>query len=329
MQEARNIRVMRAALAISLLLMAAKFAAWYITGSGGILSDALESVINILAGAFALYSISFAARPRDENHPYGHGKIEYISSGFEGGMILLAGLAMIVKGAWGFFVPYEVHKADAGAYISAAAGLVNFAVGSYLVRYGKKNDSPLIVADGRHLITDTVSSVGLVLGLVLIYLTGLSWIDYLVTVVFGISILYTGFRLVKEAVTKLLDEADEKSLTRLVTILSRHRTPRLIDVHNLRALKYGTRLHIDAHITLPYYLTLEEVHTELTGLQRKVESDLGHEAELFLHADPCLPLCCPICSVANCPVRQADFTRRVDWSLRNTLPDRKHQLGTD
>lgn len=329
MQEKKNIRIMGFGLAISTLLMALKFVTYYLTGSGGVLSDALESVINVLAGGFALYSLFYAARPKDRNHPYGHGKIEYLSSGFEGGMILLAGLAMVAKGGWGFFERYEVHRADAGAALSAAAGLVNFFLGSYLVRYGTRHNSLLIVADGRHLITDTVSSIGLVLGLLLIWLTGLDWIDYAVTIVFGVSIIYTGFKLVRESVTNLLDEADEKKLEQLVSLLSMNRQPRWIDIHNLRVLKYGSQLHVDCHMTLPWYLTLEEAHNEVSQVERLVRQNLDQQIEFFIHADPCLPTSCPICTISDCAVRKAPFARRVEWSTHNVLPDQKHGVDAD
>jgi len=317
---------MQVVLVLGVLLLLVKFFAYFITNSNAILTDAIESVVNVLAGAFALYSAYYAARPKDEGHPYGHGKIEFLSAGFEGGMISLAGLAMIIKGIVAFFRKDSINEADVGAYLSAFTGLLNFIMGKYLLQKGKKFDSALMLADGKHLISDALSSAGLVIGLFLIYFTGINWIDYIITIILGGFIVYSGLKLVIESVTNLLDKADYGKLNQLIKLLKDDRREKWIDIHNLRVLKYGSKLHVDCHITLPWYDSLEESHKEVSLVETLVRNNLDDEIEFFIHADPCLPTSCPICPLKTCPHRKAGFVQQVEWNLTNVLPDKKHSL---
>lgn len=319
---------MKVVLATGVLLMALKFLAYWLTGSDAILTDAVESIVNVLAGAFALYSLYYAAKPKDEDHPYGHGKIEFLSSGVEGGMILLAGLAMITKGGFAFLHPHSVARLDVGLVITAASGGINLLLARQLIKKGKQLHSATLVADGRHLLTDTWSSVGLVAGLLVLYFTGLDWIDYVVTIGLGLFISFTGFHLIRESIFNLLDKADYQKIGELITVLSQHRKESWIDIHNLRALKYGSVVHVDCHMTLPWYFSLEEAHREVDALGKLAGGQMDHEMEFFIHADPCLPSSCAICMMHNCKVRQQPHTRRIEWELDNALPDAKHSLST-
>ncbi|HEY6162808.1 MAG TPA: cation diffusion facilitator family transporter [Bacteroidia bacterium] len=322
-----KIRTMRFTLLFSVTLMGIKFLAWYLTNSNAILTDALESIINVMAGAFALFSIYFASIPKDENHPYGHGKIEFVSAGFEGALIFIAGISIIGKAIYGFIYPPAIKSLDIGAMLAGVAGLFNFIVGNYLVRRGKKFHSALMIADGKHLVSDTISSVGLVIGLVVIYFTKLTALDNVIAIIFGAFILFTGYKLIRESVNNLLDEADREKLGALVNILNANRRVKWIDMHNLRAQKFGPHLHVDAHLTLPWYDTLEETHKEVHAVEQLIRENLEGEVEFFIHSDPCAPpQSCQVCSLGTCPVRKADFVKRLDWSLENMLPDRKHKL---
>lgn len=321
-----KIKVMRWMLLFSTLLLCMKFFAWYVTRSNAILTDALESIVNVVAGAFALFSMIYASRPRDEDHPYGHGKIEFISAGFEGALIFLAGGFIIFQSIRGFLNPHEIPKADIGAYLTAFSGLCNFLMGYFLVARGKKQNSALMIANGRHLIADMVTSSGLVVGLIIIYFTGLTWIDNLLAVILGLYVIYTGFELVRESFGNLLDEQDQEKIAELIKILNKNRRENWIDMHNLRILKYGSGLHVDAHITLPWYLSLEQAHDEVEAVEKLVTKEVGAEMEFFIHADPCLPKCCPICSVQNCKVRKADQVKKLEWTKENMLPDAKHTI---
>lgn len=321
-----KIKTMKLVLVISFILMVLKFFAYYITDSSAILTDAIESIVNILAGSFALYSLYYAAKPKDEDHPYGHGKIEFLSTGVEGGMVTLAGVAMFIKGISAFFNPHELQNVDIGLIISLFSGIVNYFLARILIKKGTQLHSTTLVADGKHLLTDTWSSVGLVIGLVIIYFTKLFWIDAVITVGLGALIIYTGIHLVKEAIFNLLDKADYVKIEHLISILNIKRNPSWIDIHNLRVVKYGSVVHVDCHMTLPWYYTLEKAHKEVDDLDKLVTSEFSHEIEFFIHTDPCLPKSCSICEMQKCNVRKHDFVRKLDWNMSNVLPDAKHTL---
>ena len=274
----------------------------------------------------ALSSIYYSSQPKDSDHPYGHGKIEYLSSGLEGSLIGIAGIAMIIKSGYSFFYPQELHSLDIGLYLTLFAGSCNYLMGRYLIRQGNAHHSTAMMADGKHLVSDTVSSIGIAAGLIIIYFTKIYWLDSLIAILAGMYICYMGYTLLKESVTNLLDEADVGKLNMVIAILNENRREKWIDMHNLRVLKYGTHLHVDAHITLPWYDNLEDTHTEVTLVENLIKKHLGDELEFFIHADPCLPISCPICVVKDCPVRKAEFVKRLDWNLENLLPDKKHHL---
>jgi cation diffusion facilitator family transporter len=321
-----KIKTMRLMLIFSILIMGVKFVAYIITHSNAILTDALESIINVVAGSFALFSVYYAAQPKDENHPYGHGKIEYLAVGIEGGLIIIAGGAIFIKSIMGFFHPKAIESVDIGVFISIFAGVANYFMGTFLIKKGKSHNSSLMVADGKHLMTDTVSSIGLIIGLIIIYYTKIYWLDNLIAIFFGVYIFVTGYKLLKESVNNLLDEADYEQLNTVVEILNSNRREKWIDMHNLRVLKYGSHLHIDAHITLPWYDNLEASHAEVTAVENLITDKLEGEVEFFIHADPCLPLSCPICPIKDCSVRKGVFVKQLIWNLENMLPDRKHRL---
>lgn len=312
---------------ISILLLIIKFVAWWLTRSNAILTDALESIVNVVAGLFALFSIYYASQPRDENHPYGHGKMEFLSAGFEGGLIFIAGITIIGNAVYALFHPVKMHAAETGALLSAFTGVINFIMGKMLISRGKKTSSMLMIANGKHLLSDTISSVGLVAGLLIIWFTNMVWLDQVMAILFGAVILYTGLGLLKKSVNSLLDEADYEKLELLISQLEKNRNIKWIDIHNLRVIKYGANLHVDCHITLPWYDSLEASHEEVSGVEKLIKSNLGNEVEFFIHADPCImPTSCTICQIADCKHRGAPFQRRIEWNMQNMLPNKKHGL---
>ncbi len=321
-----KIRTMKVVLIVGTILMGLKFLAYYFTNSGAILTDAIESIVNVLAGSFALYSLYYAAKPKDEDHPYGHGKIEFLSTGVEGGMICIAGLAMIVKGVASFIQPHELQNISIGVWISVFSGAVNYLLARVLIKKGTDLNSSTMLSDGKHLLTDTWSSAGVVAGLILIYFTQLFWIDYVITVLLGGFISYTGVQLVKESVTNLLDKADYGKIEHVIKILDSKRKASWIDIHNLRVVKYGSVVHVDCHMTLPWYYTLEEAHTEVDAVDKLATQEFNHEIEFFIHSDPCLPKSCFICTMERCKVRRHDFVKRLEWDMGNVLPDAKHTI---
>lgn len=319
-----KLKIILASLLIGILLMLLKFLAYFITHSNAILTDAAESIVNVLASGFAFYSVYLAAMPKDKNHPYGHGKIEFFSAFVEGTLIIIAGLVIIIKSIFNLVYPQNIVQILDGTFIIAFTGLVNGLLGWYLITKSKSLNSITIQADGKHLITDAISSFGLVLGLILIYFTNLNYLDSVISIALGFFIIYNGYRLTRKSVGGLMDESDLKALTDVVSCLNQNREPSWIDIHNLRMQHYGADIHIDCHVTLPYYFDLNRVHQEVSNIDLLISEKINDETEFFIHADPCMPQCCHYCSMANCPVRQEAQTKVIDWSLDNITKNQKH-----
>lgn len=303
--------------------MLAKFGAYFLTASNFVLTDAVESIVNVLASAFAFFSIYLAALPRDENHPYGHGKVEYFSVFIEGSLIGVAAIAIIVKAVYAIFYPNAIHNLLTGAVIIGATGVVNGALGYYMIRKGKTLSSITLDADGRHLVTDMVTSVGLVVGLLLINFTKIIWLDSALSILVALYILVSGYKLVRKSVSGLMDEADFDVVTKVVTVLNEQRHYAWIDIHNFRAQKYGNELHIDCHLTLPNYFDLNRVHLEVKQVDELINREVT-KTELFIHTDPCIPECCHYCSMPNCPIRFEAKTEEIDWTLDKIIRNKKH-----
>lgn len=311
-------------LGLSIVLLIVKFTAYFLTYSTAILSDAVESIVNVIASGFAFYSIYLAGQPRDQNHPYGHGKIEFLSSGFEGAMILSAGLVIVWQAVLSFFEPKTLSNLDLGFALVGITAVANAFVGWMLVRSGRQTDSLALIADGRHLLTDTISSIVVMAGVALVALTGKHWIDSALSLLLSLIIIYNGFQLIRQSVARLMDETDTPTLIRVVALLNGNKDDNWIDVHNLRVQKYGADLHIDCHLTLPYYWELNRVHDEVHHFEDTLKEGFPAEVEIFVHADPCQKECCHYCRIANCPVRAFAFIDDVAWTADNLPLNQKH-----
>jgi len=313
--------------AISLLLLIIKFIAYYLTHSVSILTDAMESIVNVAAGFIGLYSLHVAAKPRDRDHPYGHGKAEFLSAAIEGTMIMIAGVIIIYKAVAQLIYPVALHKIDLGIWLVAATALANFIVGAICLRIGKKNNSIALSASGRHLQSDTWSTVGIILGLVLLYFTGYQWIDSALAIAVSLFVIYTAYTILRRSIAGIMDEADEKLITEMVEMLNNSRQDNWVDMHNLRVIKYGSILHIDCHLTVPWYLNVHQAHAEIDKLAELVRKNYSESVELFVHSDGCLSFQCHICSKQDCSVRQHNFEKKITWTLENISKDKKHQLN--
>ncbi|WP_400192336.1 cation diffusion facilitator family transporter [Hymenobacter sp. B81] len=313
-------------LAVSLGLVLIKFYAWHLTRSQAVLTDALESIINVFTSGFALYSLYLSGRPKDSNHPYGHGKIEYLSVGFEGALILGAGVYIFYSAVQALLEPHAVQQLDWGIWLLGATAVINLLVGFVLVREGRQLPSPALVGDGQHLYLDAISTIVSCAALGLVALTGNVLFDTGAALLLGVFIVVNGYRMVRRSVSGLMDESDVVTVKRVIEELQQHRQPPWIDVHNLRIVRYGANLHIDCHITMPYYLSLEESHAEVTRIEELIRSRFDVEVEMFVHADPCSFAACPSCTMPDCPVRQHAFTRLIPWTLDNVVKNERHQL---
>ena len=324
--QTQNLQLQKWVAAISVLLLAAKFIAYYLTNSVSILTDALESIVNVAAGFIGLYSLYIAAKPRDIDHPYGHGKAEFISAAIEGTLITSAGAIIIYKAIRSFITPVELQKLDYGIYLVAGAAIINFLVGFITERKGKRSNSLALIASGKHLKSDSYSTLGIIVGLILIYYTKLKWIDPAVAIIFGIIIIYTGYKILRRSIAGIMDEADIELLKKIVDLLNKNKRENWVDLHNLRVIKYGSILHVDCHLTVPWYLNVNEAHVEVDALSSLVRQEFGESVELFVHVDGCLPFSCKVCNKQNCNERKHNFEKRIDWTLENVLQDKKHRL---
>jgi cation diffusion facilitator family transporter len=300
--------------------------AYYVTHSVAILTDALESIVNVAAGFIGLYSLYISAKPRDINHPYGHGKAEFISAAVEGTLILSSGAIIAYKAVQHIIYPPPIHSINKGIVLVAITGLINLGFGFLGYRYGKRNQSLALIASGRHLISDSYSTFAIVAGLLLISFTKLMWIDAAIAVVFGVIIIYTGYQILRRSIAGIMDEADEELLAKMVQILNTNRRENWVDLHNLRVIKYGSILHVDCHLTVPWYLNVHEAHGEIDALASLIKKEFGESLELFVHSDGCLYVQCPICIKQDCPVRHHPFEKKIEWSLENILQNKKHHL---
>ena len=320
-----KIRIQFVVLSVGILLMGGKFIAYLITHSNAILTDALESIINVVAGGFGLYSLILASKPKDEDHPYGHGKIEFISASIEGVLIILAGIAIIFKSSYNLFFPSFVHKIDIGIWIIGISGVINFIIGQIAEIKGKKSDSITLIASGKHLKSDAYTTIGILIGLVLIYFTKIIWIDNIVAIACGIWIIYSGYKILKESVGGIMDEADFALLEKITANLEKHRKPNWIDIHNLRTIKYGDKLHIDCHVTLPFYFSVKEGHNEIDEMEQLIDQVFEKKVEIFIHVDPCNPeFSCSVCLKSACNERKIPFDKKIIWNLENTMQNSKH-----
>lgn len=302
-------------LVAGVLIFAGKLGAYALTGSSAVFSDAMESVVNVAAALLLLYSLIVAARPADRDHPYGHGKVEFFSAGVEGTLIAVAAIAILVEAVRDLVRGPELRNLDAGLGVVAGLTLANGLLGAYLVRVGRRTGSLALEADGRHLWTDVVTSVGVLAGLGAVWITGLVVLDPLMAIAVALNILREAWQLVRRAVGGLMDEADAAVLERIVETLERRRPAWWIDVHGLRAWRSGAIHHADLHLCVPRYFDADQLH-EIDGEVRDaVLASVQSAGDVLVHFDPCRPRQCPICEMAGCPVRKADLRGRPPLTL--------------
>jgi len=313
-QQRLRLQMILLSLTVSTALMGAKFLTYHLTHSSAVLSDALESIINVAAGAFATLSIWMAAKPPDPEHPYGHGKIEYFSAGFEGALIMVAAAGIFYTGIRRLGHPQDLPNLEEGLVILCAASVVNLLLGIFLVRIGRRTDSITLVADGKHILTDVYTSGGVLIGLVLVLLTGQLWLDGAVACLVGINILITGGQLVRQSFARLMDASDPLLLTGITEVLERHRRPEWIDIHQLRAWRAGYLIHVDLHLVLPKELSMDHGHREAKTLELLLIRHFKGNASVLVHMDPCDENQCPVCRQNQCQWRSDRFVSGATWT---------------
>jgi len=321
-----KLKVQKVIAIFSLLIFIGKLTAYFLTNSVGILTDALESTVNVVTGFLSLYSIYISLKPKDENHPFGHGKAEFLSASVEGFLIIIAGLIIIFEAVKRIFLPSAVEKLDIGIIIVAFSGLLNYLVGVYSIKVGKKNNSIALISGGKHLQSDTYSSIGLVIGLVLLYFTKLAWLDSAIALIFGTIIIITGYKILKETTSNLMDEADLKMIENFGVLFEKNRNENWIDIHNLKLVKYGNIYHINCDLVLPYYLNISKAHEEGEKLKQILTENYPEEILFNLHTDECFKLYCKNCKIKNCTERREVYLENTVLDLKNLITEKNEKL---
>jgi cation diffusion facilitator family transporter len=322
----QNLKVQKWITALSVVLFIVKITAYYFTNSLAILSDALESIVNVIAGFIGLYSLYVAAKPRDIEHPYGHGKAEFISAAAEGGLIVSSGLLILYEAIINFIKTKPIEKLDTGLWLIAATAVVNFIAGLSCLNVGKKNNSLALQASGKHLIIDTYSTLAIVAALIIIVFTKFFWLDKIVACILAIIIVFNGYNIIRKSLAGIMDEADMKLLQRMVRLLNENRRPNWIDIHNLRIIKYGSVLHIDCHLTVPFYLNILEAHDEVDALRSNIIDEFGEAVEMFVHTDGSYPVSCAVL-FKDGKTEMHSLNETKKWTVENIMKNERHGIA--
>lgn len=269
----------------ALATLGLKFTAYALTGSVGILSDALESFVNLAGALIALTALRVAAKPADSTHPYGHDKAEYFSSGVEGTLILIAAASIAYAAIERLLRPVALEQLSWGLVVAGSASLLNFIVARALLNAAKRYDSITLEADAQHLLTDVWTSVGVIVGLLALTVTGWQWLDSVIALAVAAHIVITGIGLVRRSIDGLMDyNLPTDELAQLEAILHRHRD-QFVTYHRLRARKSGSRRFIDLHLVVPGARSVQEAHDLCERVERDIEKALPH-ASVTIHIEP-------------------------------------------
>lgn len=300
--------------AASVAILGLKFWAYVLTDSTAVLSDAVESIVNVLAAALALVMVSTAESPADEDHPYGHGKLEYFSSAFEGGLITFAGLVIAWQAVQALVTGAEPRNLDAGVTIAGLAALANWALGFYLLRVGRNHRSEALKASGHHVMSDVWSTVGAIVGLILVRLTGWGELDAVMALVIAAQLSFSGYKITRRSLGALVDEVEPQVLEDLARAFEKSRRPGVIDIHLVRVIRSGHFHHVDAHLVVPEFWNVAETHVMADAFEKAVVAHYPDDGEIAFHIDPCFRDYCSRCELGNCPVRRKDFVQTLPFT---------------
>ncbi|QOW10921.1 cation transporter [Kaistella flava (ex Peng et al. 2021)] len=311
---------------VGIILFLGKLLAWHFTNSDAVFSDAMESIVNIIAAFMGLYSLYLAAKPKDVDHPYGHGKVEFVTSGVEGALIIFAGVIIIVQSVNSLLQGNIPKQLDWGIWIVAATAVINYLMGHISTKKGIQENSLVLQSSGKHLKSDTFTTIGVVVSLILVQLTKLYWIDAVVALLFGSYIMFVGYKIIRKSLSGIMDEADLGMLQEIAKLLNENRKRQWMDVHNMRIQQHGSGLHIDAHLTLPWYYELRKAHNEMEEVYKLIAQNTDRTIEFNFHLDDCKPTSCEICELWECPVRQRPFVKKIEWNAKTIAQEGKHSV---
>ena len=306
-------------LVISLLLMAIKLVGYLVTGSAAVLSDALESSIHIVTSGFALFAVWLSAQPGDQNHPYGHGKVEYLSAALEGVLVLAAGLTVIAIGIKRLIAPVPLPALEVGAAVEFIAAIIALAAGAALVSAGRRIGSPTIEADGVHIRSDAITSFGALIGVLLVSLTGKLWIDSVVALALGVFLVGSGIGIIRTAIGGLMDEVNPKLMGQIAATMLRVRRPGWITPHAAKVHRLGQAFHLDLHLVFPRYWSLDQAHEASHQMQDSLRSEFDDRVEVMIHNEPCIDSNCRFCDVEECPIRAEEFCGELRFGAEDVV----------
>lgn len=275
-------------IAVAFVMLAGKLAAYFLTDSTAILSDAMESVVHLLATAFVGFSLWYSIQPPDSGHPYGHGKIAYFSTGFEGVLILIAAASILYTAVHDFMTGPELTRLDLGLGIIAGLALVNLGLGLYLIRTGKKYNNLVLESNGRHVLTDMWTSLGVIVGIGLVRITDILWLDPTVAILVALNILWMGVSLLRQSIAGLMETADEGYTNAIIGVLRKARDADLIkNYHQVRHRRVHDQLWIEYHLLFPEDMTITEAHDRAHLVEdRVVELFPDDEVYVTAHLEP-------------------------------------------
>lgn len=322
----QNLRVQYYLTALSVIVFVLKLVVFFMTHSLSVLSDTLESVVNIVATLVGSYSMYIAAKPKDKDHPYGHGKAEFISSAFQGSLIIGVGFLIIYESIQSYFNPGTLHNLGNGFWLLIVIATINIATALFVMRMGKQNNTSSLMTSGKLFLIDFFTTFSVAMGLLILMFTGIQKVDAIIAILLGSWVLFDGYKILRASLAGIMDEADMALLENVISEINANRLINWIDLHNLRVIKYGPLLHIDCHLTMPWYLNVHEAHIVMDEFTDLVKSKFGDSVEFFIHIDGCMPFSCDICAIEKCDKRQAPFQKKLDWTMENVLANNKHQL---
>ncbi len=277
---------MRLSLAVGLGMLGLKAAAYLVTDSTAILSDAAESVIHVVAVGFAAYSLSYSLKPADRGHPYGHAKISFFSSGVEGALIVMAALYIVYEAVYKLITGPELENLGWGTALTVLAVAINGALGSFLLWRGRRYHSIILEANGKHVLTDCWTSIGVVVGLSLIYLTGWSYWDPLCALVVAANIMVSGYGLIRRSIGGLMDEADPEFRREVEGVIQNEVEKRGVSYHRLRHRNLGNAYWVDFHILFNDSITIKEAHRIATSIEHTINQSFPFEVIASTHLEP-------------------------------------------
>ena len=307
-EQKSRVRVALLSICAGLVVLALKYVAYVVSGSVALRSDAIESIVNVVAALFALGAVMFSGKPADREHPYGHGKIEHFSAAFEGGLIALAAAFILIEATHALVFGVQLKNLGRGLALNLFAGFLNGLLGWYLLHKGRVTRSKALEADGHHILSDFWTTVGIALGLFAVKLTGIHWMDPVMAMVVGLLLARTGFRLVAESSRALLDSEDPEVVGRILAAMNRVRPWDVIAVHEMRTFRSGRYTHVDVHLVVPEFYSIRQAHDLCEGFSVRSLREAGVEGEVHTHVDPCGRLYCDRCPAESCSIRRAPRT---------------------